>query len=237
MLRRVKSRSGETTRLLGAGGFSALVVLLAASCGSPIGPDGDGTSGTGGTAGPDGGATDGVPGTGGSGAGSTDGSTTDGTDLGTPPEEVLPFESQGRGAALRKVKNLMTGFAPTPDEYTAVAGVPATGDAAEAQAVTDALRTLVVGWIDTPEFRAKLLQHFRNVFQQKGFSMQEDMKAQYLEYGPFDLNPTFSYGDTAYTRLEKNFADSFARTALAMVQGGQPFSDVLTTRSHMLTTG
>ena len=241
MLRRAKTRSGETTRLLAAGGFSALIVLLAASCGAPIaGPD-DGTPGTGGGTGTDA-TTDGGPGTGGSGAGSTDGSTTDGsttdgTDLGTPPEEVLPFESQGRGAALRKVKNLMTGFAPTPDEYTAVAGVPATGDAAEAQGVTDALRTLVAGWIDTPEFRAKLLQHFRNVFQQKGFSMQEDMKAQYLEYGPFDLNPTFSYGDTAYTRLEKNFADSFARTALAMVQGGQPFSDVLTTRTHMLTTG
>jgi hypothetical protein len=151
-------------------------------------------------------------------------------------EEVLKFESQNRGAALRKVKNLMTGFAPTQEEYAVLAAVPATGDTAEAQGLYEAMRSLVVQWIETPEFDKKLIAHFRNVFQQKGFSMQEDMKGQFLEYGPFDLNPTFSYGDTAYTRFEKNFSDSFARTALYLAKTTGNFSEVLTTRTHMMTT-
>ncbi len=82
-----------------------------------------------------------------------------------------------------------------------------------------------------------MLAHFRNVFPAEGVQHQEDMKGQYLEYGPFDLNPTFSYGDTAYTRLEKNFSDSFARTALAIVEADQPFTNIITTRTHMMTTG
>jgi hypothetical protein len=151
-------------------------------------------------------------------------------------EEVIPFQVQGRAAALRKIKNLMTGLAPTADEYATLAAVPATGDAAEVQALYETMRTLVVGWIETPQFDSKLIALFRNVFQQKGFSMQEDMKGQFLEYGPFDLNPTFSYGDTAYTRFEKNFSDSFAHTALQLEKTGADFSQVLTTRTHMLTT-
>jgi|GEM_PF-261705 len=227
-----------------AAAFSALVVLLAASCATNAGgPDGptDGGGADGATDGVDA-ASSGGTGTGSGAASSTDGVATGGgaaTDgpLGTPPEEVLPFEVQGRAATLRKVKNLMTGFAPTAEEFAVLAEVPATGDAAEGEALGAALRTLVADWALTPEFAAKLLAHFRNVFQQKGFSMQEDMKGQYLEYGPFDLNPTFSYGDTAYTRLEKNFSDSFAKTALALAQSGEPFDGVLTTRTHMLTTG
>lgn len=228
---------GHTKRWLGSAVASGLVALLAVACGS------DGTNG------PDGGATDQDGGTDGAGTGAT--SSTDGVSggsstggvgsggsIGTPPgEEVLPFEAQGRGSALRKVKNLMTGLPPTPEEVSALGAVPASGDAAELEAVTDVLRDLVSAYAETPEFRAKMLAHFRNVFQQKGFSMQEDMKGQYLEYGPFDLNPTFSYGDTAYTRLEKNFSDSFARTALAIVDADQPFTNVLTTRTHMMTTG
>ncbi len=151
-------------------------------------------------------------------------------------EEVLQFEAQGRAAALRKVKNLMTGLPPTDEEYATLMDVPATADAAETQALYEAMRSLVVDWIETPQFDQQLIALFRNVFQQKGFSMQEDMKGQFLEYGPFDLNPTFSYGDTAYTRFEKNFSDSFARTALNLVKTGGNFSEVLTTRTHMMTT-
>jgi len=225
----------EPNRLLHVAITSGLTVFLAVSCATEGGgPGPDGGPGTGGTGSPDGGVD-------GSGASVTDGGSTGGTStdggLGTPNEEVIPFEAQGRAGALRKVKSLMTGLAPTAEEYAVIAAVPATGDAAEGQALSAALRGLVGSWLETSEFDAKLLALFRNVFQQKGFSMQEDMKAQYLEYGPFDLNPTFAYGDTAYTRLEKNFADSFARTALALIEADQPFTDVLTTRTHMLTTG
>jgi len=226
----------EVKRRVGAAATSGLVVLLAVAC-STEGGGGDGASGGGPSSGASGtGAAAAVDGTGATAGPDSGGAATDGP-LGTPEEEVLPFETQGRAAALRKVKNLMTGRAPTSEEYAVLAAVPATGDAAEAAALASAIRGLVTAFAATPEFQAKLLAHFRNVFQQKGFSMQEDMKGQYLEYGPFDLNPTFSYGDTAYTRLEKNFSDSFARTALSIIAADQPFTNVLTTRTHMLTTG
>src|SRR6187551_2425156 len=97
MPRRAIRDPRETARLLAFGSFSALVVLMAASCGAPVGGPGD-TPGSGGVAGPDG---DGIGGAGNSAAGgaSADGSGTDGP-LGTPDEMVLPFESQGRAGAL-----------------------------------------------------------------------------------------------------------------------------------------
>src|SRR5690606_41859924 len=126
---------GHTKRWLGSAVASGLVALLAVACGS------DGTNG------PDGGATDQDGGTDGAGTGAT--SSTDGVSggsstggvgsggsIGTPPgEEGLPFEAQGRGSALRKVKNLMTGLPPTPEEVSALGAVPASGRAAGLEAV------------------------------------------------------------------------------------------------------
>ena len=145
-----------------------------------------------------------------------------------PSGEVIePFEAISVPAYVRKVKNLMTGMAPTDAEVSAVS------TAADPRI---ALQGLIDGWSATPEFEHKLLVLFRNVFQQTGFTPTEDFKLQLLENGGFDLGPLGVYGDTAFPQLVRNLEESFARTALEIVRADEPFTNVLTTQRFMMTT-
>ncbi len=182
------------------------------------GVSGSGSS-TGGSAG-----TDPVGGTGG-GVGGT---------INTEPDKpVTPFEKVSTRSYLRKVKNILTGLAPTEEEVQRVASVES-----DPAAARNALRGLIDTWADpaSPNFREKMISHFRNVFQQKGFTPTEDFKPQLLENAGFDLGPVGVYGDDAFPKLVQNLQDSFARTALELVATNQPFTDVLTTRQIMMTT-
>ena len=115
-------------------------------------------------------------------------------------------------ASLTKVKGLLMGLPPTDAEIAAV------------QADPKALRGLVERWIDTPQHADKLMRFFSNAFQQSQ-SVSANFNDQLGEAeGTID------------TKLLANLHESFARTALQLVQDGEPFTSTMTTRRFMLTT-
>ncbi len=148
-------------------------------------------------------------------------------------DPVQNFEAVSVFAAVRKVKNLLTGLPPTDAEIQAVATAPDQ---------PAALRTLISGWTSPDQtathdaFRDKLIGFFRNAFQQTGFTPNEDFKLQLLENGGFDFGPLGIYADDAFPRLVQNIQDSFALTAWEIVAAGEPFSEVLTTQKFRMTT-
>jgi hypothetical protein len=197
------------------------------------GTGGTGTGGTGTGGSPATGGTD--PGTGGSlAAGGTDpGAGTGGTGVANPEDPLLPFEPVDVRVQLRKVKGLLTGLAPTEEEVMLVTSAP---DPQEA------LKGLIDTWtsVEHPEFYKffydKMLVFFTNTFQQTGFTPTEDFKPQLLENGGFDLGPIGVFGDDGFTKLVQNLQQSFARTAMHIIENDQPFTAVLTTRQLMMTT-
>ncbi len=115
-------------------------------------------------------------------------------------------------SSLTKVKGLLTGLPPTDAEIAAV------------QADPNALRGLVGQWIGSPQHTAKLLTFLSNAFQQSQ-AVSADFNDQLGEaQGILD------------THLLGNLRESFARTALELVDEGEPFSSTMTTRRFMLTT-
>jgi hypothetical protein len=114
-------------------------------------------------------------------------------------------------SSLTKVKGLLTGLPPTDAEVAAV------------QADPRALRGLVTQWMTAPEHTGKMLRFFSNAFQQSQ-AVSADFGDQLQDaQGRLDA------------RLLANLRESFARTALELVQEGQPFTSTMTTRRFMLT--
>lgn len=125
-------------------------------------------------------------------------------------------------SALRKVKNVLTGLAPS--------------DAELAQASDSAgLKALIDGWMATPEFEQKMIFFFSNTFQQSSLAVLDFEFQLRKRPGAFDL-PYAIFGDNAFPMLFKNMKESFARTALQIISEGKPFTDVLTTNRFMMTT-
>jgi hypothetical protein len=90
--------------------------------------------------------TSGVAGTTGAGASYGGGTGTAGTSGGyTAPASTF--------ASLRKVKNVLTGLAPTDAEVASVTN-------------TATLQTLINTWMGTPEFQSKMILFLQNAFQQ-----------------------------------------------------------------------
>jgi hypothetical protein len=143
-----------------------------------------------------------------------------------------PYAMKAATAAVRKVKNLLTGLPPTDSD---VAMLTASGAAG--------LQQLISTWITDPmyqpHFRDKMVFFLRNTFEQTGFTPTEDFKPQLLENGGFDFGPfgASAVGDDAFPRLVQNLQDSFALTAWQLVSEGRPFSETLSTQRYMMTTG
>jgi len=131
---------------------------------------------------------------------------------GPPPSE----------SAIRKVKNVLTGLAPTDAELS-------TGK------TPGGLKTLIGTWMGTPEFQEKLILFFQNTFQQSQLSILDFEFQLRKRPGAFDLAYDI-FGDSAYPTLFRNMKESFARTAIAFVSKGRPMSDLLTTDEFMMTT-
>jgi len=132
------------------------------------------------------------------------------------PDDVTPFEPTSAEAALKKVKMLLTGDAPTADELERY------------QADPEALPDLIDGFMTHPMFEQKLLSFFQVAFQQKELlpvSLADQIGDKRL-FGEAD----------AVALLLDNLEQSFPRTALRIVREGQPFTDVLTTQRFELTT-
>ncbi len=161
-----------------------------------------------------------------SGAGGAAGSSTSGGSLisaGTgyggdagPFNPPLPFEALGPDAGAAKVKKVMTGLPLTESERAAVVADPA------------ALAGLVDTWMQQPEWRSRLQFFFQQAFQQTQTAVE-------------DYTDQIYHGvQTVWTdkqRLVANAEESFARTALGLIDEGRPFTEVLTTHRFMMTTG
>lgn len=129
------------------------------------------------------------------------------------PDAPAPaFTPPSVAAAVRKVKMLLTGQAPTGAEVAEVAADPT------------ALRALARRWADGPAFRRKLSDFLTVALQQRLLSLTNDQ---------FDrIQHHRSYREP----LQRVLEESFVRTAVDIVERGEPFTEVVRTRRWMVTT-
>ena len=117
--------------------------------------------------------------------------------------------------AVRRTKNLLTGLAPTADETIAVVEDP------------DVLKDRVTEWLETDEFKGKMLTFFKKNLQQTS-TVQEDYAFQITSKlaDRWEINDSFV--------LAMN--ESISRTALWIIENDRPFSEIASTRTWMMTT-
>ncbi len=142
----------------------------------------------------------------------------DADDAGVDPDggpPAAPFEAVGPSVYVPRVKNLMTGLAATDAEVNAVVADP------------NALRTLIDQWMTLPEFQGRMLDFFRNAFQQNQVVTSALMANLGLN---FQVNPAVA------KQLERNIMDSFPMTVWEMVKAGTPLNTAVTTNQYMMTT-
>jgi len=173
------------------------------------GPLGGGGLGSGGAGNP----------TAGTGAGGSAGTSSGGSsgvlgmgDGGMPSAPVIPFDPLSVAASVTKVKNLLTGLAPTQAEIDSVKADP------------KALGALVDAWMKLPAYSEKMEIFFADAFQQSQAS-QTSFKTV-IDDGTFTPNDG----------LLLNFRQSFAKTMTELVKQGHPFTEAATTTSYMMTT-
>ncbi len=198
-----------------SGTFAALT-LLTAACAS------------GSTEDKDPGAVDDSAGDGGMGdsADGGDAGEDDGADDDGDPE---PWEPDGPGGEcavdelvepyvyVRRVKMLLTGEATTEEEVAAVIADPAS------------LRDLIAQWVETDAFRAKMIDYLGKTLQQARGGARDEYASQVNNDDSIrDFRPP--------TALYRNFEESFARTAVALIDEGRPFTEIASTRTWMMTT-
>jgi hypothetical protein len=144
---------------------------------------------------------------------------------------VLPFQADTPFTYVAKVKDILTGLAPTQAEVDAVVNA---GDATAQQA---ALVALIDAWTDptksTPEvaqYELKMRTFFELAFQQTQLSQ--------VDFTDMVPNANGGIGTTAYANLLiQNVKESFARTVYELViKQGKPLSSMFTTDTFMMTT-
>jgi len=121
-----------------------------------------------------------------------------------------------------KVKTLLTGLPLHDDELSLLVEDPG------------ALSELIDSWLEMPESRAVLNRFFMTAFQQTGTSRES--LSYLLDHGIGVTGNYVQQGPRADELFNQNFAQSFARTVSEMVEEGQPFYEVLTTDTFMMTT-
>ncbi len=134
------------------------------------------------------------------------------TDPFSPSLPDVPFEPLTPFAYVSKVKTLLSGQAVTDDEIKVV------------QADPKALTDLVDKWTASAEFKTKQMAFFRLAFQQNG-----------LQRTSFDAQSRDGYGMDSRIAAFDNAMESFSRTAWDIVEKNQAFTNVITTRSYMMT--
>ena len=147
--------------------------------------------------------------------GTDDDAGADAGDIGSNPRGA-PFEAVGPQVYVPRVKNLMTGLAATDAEVQAVVK-----DA-------NAFRGLVDQWMGLPQFQERMLDFFRNAFQQN--QVVFNTLLQNAGFNNFQINTTYAH------QLERNIMDSFPMTAWELVKAGRPLTDAVGTNSMMMTT-
>ncbi len=132
------------------------------------------------------------------------------------PEQEAPFEPVSPYVYVPKVKSLLTGLAATDAEVNAVVASP------------NAIRGLIDQWMEEPSFKVRMLDFFRNAFQQN----QVDLDALQETIGV-----TFLTHPDLTAVVARNIMDSFPLTVWQLMSEGRPFTEALTTNRYMLTTG
>ena len=144
----------------------------------------------------------------------------DGTETVSSGGFTQPLPAQ---STIRKVKNILTGMAPTNMEFST-----------NVSSKTE-MEKLVSEWVNTPEFDEKMIFFFSNTFQQTGLDVSQFWYQ--LRNRPGALNLSYGmYGDSAFPMLFKNMNESFARTALHFAKTGRSFEELLYTDEIMMTT-
>jgi hypothetical protein len=128
----------------------------------------------------------------------------------------LPFQEDPPAVYVAKVKNILVGLPPTDAELKAVEAAPS------------ALAGLVDAWMALPQYQEKMLTFFSLAFQQTQISLA-DIATYQTAPRSADLNPA-----TAPLLLQ-NIRESFARTVLALVAEGRPFTEAVTTKRFVVT--
>jgi hypothetical protein len=136
------------------------------------------------------------------------------TTAATNADAGVHFQVDPPAVYVAKVKNILVGLPPTDDEIAAVTADPS------------ALGGLVDGWMQQPEYQAKMMVFFELAFQQTQITAADFT----------DMIPPQGLGvGGQIPLLLQNVRESFARTALATVASGRPITDVFTTRQLMMT--
>jgi hypothetical protein len=206
-----KAGSGETEPGTAGSSGSAGHAGNAGASGSAGDSGSAGNAGGAGTSGSSSGGSGGTAGM--TGAGASSGAAGNGGGFTAP---ISSF------AALRKIKNVLTGLGPTD---------------AEVAAYTDAtaLQGLITTWMATPQYQDKMIFFFSNAFQQSSLAVLNFEFQLRMRPGGFDL-PYGIFGDSAFPMLFQNMQQSFARTCLQLIAAGKPFTSILTTQQFMMTT-
>src|SRR5688572_20409038 len=141
-------------------------------------------------------------------------------DAGTPPSKTPEPAIPGAFVALpphvygQKVKNLLTGLPLTEVELAELVDKPRR------------LPELIDGWMALPQWRDRMLDFFKQAFQQT----QTDIN-DYDEQLGRTTNPWNNQDKIKFVRSAE---ESFARTAFELVAQKRPFTEVLTTDRIML---
>ncbi len=145
-------------------------------------------------------------------------------DGGNPDSGVVPFQADSPFVYVAKVKNILTGLAPTQAEVDSVVNAP---DQPSKQA---ALVALIDQWMLLPQYTATMMSFFELAFQQTQIS-----QADFIGIVP---NGNGSIGTSPMVNLLiENVKESFARTVLAMITSNppQPLNAAFTTTQFMMT--
>jgi hypothetical protein len=135
----------------------------------------------------------------------------------TPPlaEAGTAFQAVPPSVYVAKVKDILVGLPPTDAEVSAVTTDPTQ------------LKTLIDGWMQLPEYTAKMQVFFALAFQQTQVSIVDFADQSFPKQA--DINGTTS------PLLVQNLVESFSRTVLQLIAQGSPLNDAMTTRTFMMT--
>ena len=92
----------------------------------------------------------------------------------------------------------------------------------------------MAGWFDTPEAKVNLRHFFQMSFQQDQVAadgLMDMLNTNNLNWGTVEATR-----ESVTTLLIDNIQESFARTALRMVEDRRPFNEVVTTQTFEMTT-
>ncbi|MFT5352817.1 MAG: hypothetical protein ACI9KE_000014 [Polyangiales bacterium] len=151
-----------------------------------------------------------------------------GFDGGPPPPPFdsaapIPFDPLPTASALSKVKYILTGLAPTDEEFAMYDG------AADADATEDALRGMIDGWMTTPEFEGQLKSMMQLLFQTNVDTLLLKDYAGVRRGG----NP-FRDFDRRGARISESILQAWPETVWNIVSSGGDFRETMNTDTYML---